>query len=482
MPLINQAIVGASWLSLFKLVSQAISWTATILVARLLSSADYGLMEMATIFTGYIGFFVEFGIGTALINKDSINKQELSSVFWFLIAWGLILAAACLGLAPVTAQFFAEPRLLPLTAAVGILFIISSATIVPRSILHRELRFKEVGIIEVINIIIASVTMIICAYLGAGPWTLLAGHIAREVSNLTLLTIRTRFIPLVQFSLSQIASLLHFGAPVALSTSLYYIYTKSDRFFGGRSFGAEELGYYAVGLQLAAIPVEKIVSLLQSVLYPTLSKLKHKPEYFNEVYLGFVSALALITFPLFIGGVQVAPEAVIVILGEKWQASILPLQILLISQLIMTLSAPNGLIHAARGKPKWNLIFNLALTPTLVIAFYFSAKQPLIYQLAIPWITVYPVFQIAYIIITNRELKITGFDYLSRITHPLIACSLMSVSIWLVSYLFFQSDNRDNLLYLGVTIITGALVYGIYFLTLGRGLVSSLKKLKDMDL
>lgn len=479
MSLIKQAITGAGWLSIFKLVSQIISWSTTIVVTRLLSSEDYGLMEMATIFTGYIGFFVEFGISAALINKDSINHKELSSTFWFMVLWGALLSLACFLLAPVTVEFYNEPRLYHLTQAAGALFLISSLIIVPRSILHRELRFKEIGMIEIITIIFSCILMIVLAAYGAGPWTLIGGYIGREALTTIMMFIRTGFRPSFTLSLPEITPLLQFGAPVVLSTSLYYIYTKSDRFFGGRTFGAEDLGYYAVGLQLAAIPVEKIVSLLQSVLYPTLSKLKHQMQSFNSVYLAFVSMLALITFPLFIGGILTADQLVVVILGEKWRPAITPLKILLAAQLVMAISAPNGLIHAARGKPKWNLLFNAVLAPALALSFYFSAQSDQLYKLALPWIIVYPLFQFSYISITNRELGISAKEYIKSLAHPSLACLCMSLSIVLLSN--YWSANKETFLYLLACISLGCLSYVFYFFTLGQRFIKELKSLKDKD-
>jgi teichuronic acid exporter len=479
MTLMRQTIIGGSWLSLFKLISQIISWTSTIIVTRLLTSEDYGLMEMATIFTGYISFFVEFGIGAGIINKDTISKEELSSTFWFLLLWGLVLALVCLGLAPVTVSFFSEPRLYSLTQAVGILFILSSITIVPRSILHRELRFKEVGVIEIISVTLASIIMIIAASQGAGPWTLLIGFISRVFCTMVLLFIRSKFIPVFAFSFSLITPLLRFGTPIMLSTSLYYIYTKADRFFGGRSFGAEELGYYAIGLQLAAIPVEKIVSILQSVLFPTLSKLKYQRDSFNEVYLSFVSFLALVTFPLFIGGIIISNELVIVVLGEKWRPAVLPFQFLLASQLIMAVSAPNSLIHAARGKPKWNLLFNALLAPALVAGFYFSAQQDQLYLLALPWITIYPVFQFSYITITNRELGIPVSRYIRHLTHPALACLSMSLALFILTH--YWSSSHETIYFIISAIILGGFVYSMYYYLFAKGFIINLMALKNKE-
>lgn len=479
MTITSQAIKGASWLAFFKIISQACSWVATIIVTRKLTSEDYGLMELATMFTGFVGLFVEFGIGSAIINKDSLDQDEASTAFWFSTLWGFLLSLSCFALAPVTASYYSEPRIYYLTQAASLLFILGSLAIVPRSILQRELRFKEIAIIEFITIIISCILMILFAYQGLGPWTLLGGFISREICRFILFFMQSKFTPKLVFSRTYLSPLIRFGTPVMLSSSLFYLYNKADRFFGGSTFGIDELGFYAMALQIAAIPVEKIVSLLQGVLYPTLSKLKYEFESFNHVYLSFISIIAIITLPLFVGGTLVSSELVVVFFGEKWSPAIAPIKILLIAQLFIAISAPNSLIHAALGKPNRNLYFNFVLTPLLILGFYYSSQLTPLYKLAIPWITIFPVLQIIYIAITNKEIGISFLSYIKSLLHPVTACCLMSISVILM-YRFWPYEI-NSILFLGTSITLGAATYILYFLTFGKKLILELTALKEIS-
>ena len=111
MSLKYKALKGASWLGFFKMISQLISWVSTIIVARILMPEDYGFMGMATILTGYVGLFHELGLGTAIVQKQEINNEELSSLFWFIMIWGITIAIICYFLSYPTAHIFKEARL-----------------------------------------------------------------------------------------------------------------------------------------------------------------------------------------------------------------------------------------------------------------------------------------------------------------------------------------------------------------------------------
>ncbi len=145
---IEKKVVGSiSWLAIFKFGSQAFSWMVTIIVARLLVPDDYGLLALATIITGYAEIFSELGLGAAIIQSPKLKDEDLSSIFWFGMLVSLLFAAFCFVAAPLTASLFNEPRVIVLTQAVSIIFILSGLQIVPLNLLKKEMDFKQVGLI-----------------------------------------------------------------------------------------------------------------------------------------------------------------------------------------------------------------------------------------------------------------------------------------------------------------------------------------------
>ena len=478
MTIVHKAFKGASWLALFRAISQTFSWAATIIVARILVPEDYGLMEMATILTGYVIIFSELGLGAAIIQWEDINDKELSSLFWFVVFLGFLLAILSIILAYPTVAIFNEKRILRVTQSVSLLFIIGSFLIVPINILKREIRFKALGFIETAAVIISSTVMIIIAKLGGGVWTLIGGHIIREFIKALIVFYILPWRPRFHFQFIEIKHFIKYGVNIAAANSLYYIYTKSDRFFAGRMLGSKVLGYYSLALQLSDIPTEKLVSLINSVSFPVFSRYQKDPVEFNNFFLKLISFIGFITFPIYIGGIFIADQLIPLVLGSKWAPIILPFKLLCISQLIISITTACVVATNALGNAHWNLYLNIINVIVLPFSFFIAAKYGLNYMV-IPWLTVSPLIRLGYVTITLRKLGISISDYFRALMHPLIGTFVMVLVLILVKYLYFHNlvQPIDSKYYLFLIMMTGAISYAGYVMTFRRDFVTALVRL-----
>lgn len=477
MSIIQKAFKGAIWLATFKAISQTFSWASTIIVARLLAPGDYGLMEMATILTGYVALFSELGFGSAIIQREEIKDQELSSLFWFLVLWGFILALICFFLAYPTVAIFNEKKLLRVTQSVSLLFIIGSFIIVPLNILNRELRFRTIGFIDAISVIFSCLMMIVIARLGGGVWTLIGGHIIREFSRSVLIFSLSSWRPELHFNFKEIKPYLRFGLNLTGTTSLHYILSKSDRFFGGLTLGANNLGFYSLAIQLSAIPNDKFISLIKSVSFPVFSKYQNNYSDFNNFYLKLVKMIAFITFPLYMGGIFIADQLIPLVVGEKWSSAIPPFKLLCLSQIIMSIGTPNSIANNAQGRPHWG--FYMALFSVLLLPFsFFIASKYGLNALAIPWITIYPLLTFIFTGITIKKLRISFFQYFKSLIHPLLATFAMIFILSVIRYLFSSNIIIANVkLYTLTIILAGLFSYLIYVFSFQRSVLTAIMKL-----
>jgi len=476
----TQAFKGASWLAVFKFAGQFYSWTITILVARILLPDEYGLYAMAFLITGYAEMFSQLGLGSAIIQRADINKREISSVFWFSLMVSTLFALACFPIAYLTSYIFDEPRIIALTQAISILFILSGLQIVPLSLLKKELAFKRVGQFELTCVVIQGAGMLAIAYLGGGVWALIGGRIIFAFVMVILLYTRVRWMPMLHFSYQEAKSYIKFGIAVASGGSLFYVSENADRFFAGRSLGVTVLGYYSFAMQLAKIPTDKIVVLINQVSYPAFAKLQGEPEAFNKFYLDIVKVTATIVMPIFFGGFMLGGDLVMILLGEKWQAIIFIFEWLCLSQIITALNAYNNFVHDARGKPRYSLFFNFLSAITMAVAFYFAAQYGLEAML-VPWFTVYLLISIFWIGFTLSQLKIDYISYLIQLFNPTVAAIIMSMSVFLLvelnqSYLGFKDFSISFFL---IKMIAAVIVYAGYFWIFDRNVYYSIKKLRN---
>lgn len=477
----KQAFKGVVWLGIFKAISQAVSWISTIIVARLLLPGDYGLMAMATVITGFAMLFNELGLGAAIVQNPKPNQRELSSVFWFAIFVSAFFGLCCFPISYITAWIFKEHRIIPLTQAVSILFLLGGSQIIPLSLLKKELRFKETGFIQTLSVIISCVFMLIMAVYGAGVWTLLGGHLIKSFVAVFLLFYAAKWKPSLNFHLSEALSYLKFGISVAIGNSARYINESSDTFFAGRVWSPIALGNYSFAKQLSKIPNDKIVVLIGQVAFPTFSKLQYEIERFNQFYLDLIRVITILTFPLFIGGFLIAEDLILVFLGDKWTPAIFVFKYLCISEIFTPLAAINGQVHGAQGRPLWYLFFYVILAVCMSISFFFSAPYGL-KAMVIPWLTVYIFCSSIMTYITIKKIGISFLKYAKNISAPLISTAAMALVVIFTEKIFCNYSSTimsSQLVELLVKIFLGFVVYCFLIFMIDKEIISKIKKFKN---
>lgn len=474
------AFKGAMWLALFKFISQLFSWSITVLVARILSPADYGLMELAMIFTGYATYFVDFGLGAAIIQKKDINKRELSSIFWFILCVSVALSFVCYMSAEYIAILFDEPRILPLIQVVSLIFPITGLLIVPTSLLNKNMEFKSIGMIGMIATSISCIGMYLIAINGGGVWTLVSGMFIVNITRLIATYLKVRWHPLFYFNYQQARSLIHFGSKVFLGRTLRYTNEKSDKFFAGRLWPSETLGIYGFALQLSQIPTEKITTIVNQVSYPVFSKLQDDMVEFRKFYLNVVKVTAVIVMPMFVGGYALGEDIIKILLNEKWYPMIGIFELLCLSQIATSLNAINSFVHYAQGRANWSLYFSIMLVVGMGVSFYLAAPYGL-EGIIIPWFTSYILLCGVWTIVTIKKIGLNIRKYIKNIMPALIGTLMMFSGLMIMEYALKQYilvSYTDALLLLTIKIAAGALIYVFYLWLFDRNIFEKIKQLR----
>lgn len=455
---------GASWLALFKLASQLFSWVVTIAVAKILVPSDYGLMDMATIITGYAGMFNELGLGAAIIQRPRTSRTELSSVFWVSMGFSALLASLCFLVAYPTAAIFNEPRVIPITQATSMLFLFGGVQIVPLALMKKELAFKKIGFIDMTGIVVSCSCMYVLALMGSGTWTLIGGHLVREFTKAVLTYSSAKWFPCWHFRFNDAKPYLSFGIQVSIGESLFYLYDKSDKFFAGRAFNSNSLGLYSFALQLAKMPTEKIVVLINQVSFPVFAKLQKNKELFERYYLDILKITSTIVFPLFTGAYLLGEQLIRVLLNEKWYAMIVLFKFLSLAQIVTALNAINNFVHTAQGRPQWSMRFNLMMTMLMPLSFYFAVQYGL-NAILVPWLTSYVLLCCTWIVITLRKVDIRVGMYVRTIVRPAVGSVMMAAGI-LVLESSLLGSGLENLMPIGKLVLEMLIACALYLLYL----------------
>jgi|KBSSwiStaDraftv2_1062776.scaffolds.fasta_scaffold90413_2 O-antigen/teichoic acid export membrane protein len=344
----RQAISGLKWTASSKFVTQAFAWVVTLVVVRLLSPADYGLMAMATVVISISSAIAELGLDAAIVRARSLTPEELAKLAGFVMALNVGIGLLLMLAAPLVAWAFREPRLVHLTQALSLQFVLSALSAVPQALMARDMRFQQRAWIDLASGLTSSATTLAGALLGYGVWALALGTLAGAAARTTLLLVFGQSIR-PSLRLTGIREHLRYGGAMTTMRLLSDLTLQSDVLIASRFLPAAAIGAYSVAVHLATLPMQKIMSVVNQVAFPTAARLQDDVARLREGLIASFRVASLVSVPLLWGLCACAPEFVRVVLGEKWQAAILPLQLMslivplrLISIVLMTSVAAVG--------------------------------------------------------------------------------------------------------------------------------------------
>ncbi len=460
----RRLVDGVFWLTVVKVFGQVISWTITVYVIRILSPNDYGLMAMAGVFISFIILFSEVGLSAAIIQKKDINQEDLSNICWAVLSINLALYAVSFFSAPLVAAFYNEPRVEDVIRVASIVFIIRSLGLVPSNMLTREMTFNRQSQTELIGNASGAVATLWLAMEGFGVWSLVYGNIVIESVKTLLFFLFYPWKPEFSFSFSKVKGMIHFGTKVAVARLFWYLSANMDLLIAAKILGKTQLGYYAIAVQLALIPLDKFVSTIAQVAFPAFSEVQDDPALLTRYYLKIVKIVAFASFPVCWGIFLVAESAVPLLLSDKWLPAILPLQILSMITAFRAIHIINTPLEMAVGRPGitiWNFVI---ITSVLALSFFIGSSYGL-EGLAYSWL----VFPVVFMITTSITLKLIGLSlaaYFKELRHPFLGTGFMVLAVLLGQKLVLV--NHSLAAQAAGTVVLGLSSYLLYYFVFNR--------------
>jgi len=465
---VGKARTALKWAALGRFSGQAISWASTLVVMRLLAPTDYGLMALASTFTAFIFLFNELGLGASIINNPDMEHQDLQAVFGLVILSNLILAGVLCGAATFIADFYEEPRLKAIILVLSAQFVLLSLSVVPQAVLERNLDFKKVSAVQFVKIICGSVVTLVLAYRGLGVWALVFGSLAMALTQVVGVNALNQLHITPSFRVRRVVRYIRYGASVATTRVLWFFYARFDVLLIGKLLGGQMLGYYAVGSEIASLPMAKVSGIINQVAFPAFSQLKERPDEIAVYLVKAARVMAFLAFPILWGMSSVAPEAIALVLGDKWLPAVLPCQILCLVipfRMVSNLTSPANL---GAGRPDISLTNLLIACAVMPVTFLVGSRWGLV-GVCLAWLVGYlPVFAV----MTWRTFSSLGasagtlFLGLSRI---IASASVMYVCVLCLRV--FLGPHGSLLQRLVLLSISGAAVYPVAVWILDRDVI-----------
>jgi len=358
---------------LAKLTAQAANFMLRLVflvaMARLLSPEDFGLVGMVTIVTGLINILTHAWLSSGSVQQETIDERQLSTLFWIYVAFGVVLWLICMATAPVLAAFYHEPRLLAVTAVLGMGCLFTTAGVQHHAILQRKLRYVAIAVIEAVSLAVSTIVGVAMALGGYGYWALVAATVVLPVCNTIGLWLATRWVPGRPHFDADIGQPLRFGGLIVFNILIVYVAYNVDKVLIGWFWGAGALGIYGRAHQLATIPFENINAAIGGVAFAALSRLQGDTARFRAFFLNAYALVMTLAFPITILGALYAPEVVHVALGPQWIEAAELLRLLTPAVLVFVIINPLGWLMFAAGLVGRSTRTSFVIAP-LVIAAY----------------------------------------------------------------------------------------------------------------
>lgn len=462
------------WMGGGQILGQIATWLATLVVIRLLTPVDYGLMTMAMIFLGFLFVIADLGIGAAAVQTKELEVEELRTMTAAVLltsSAGFLLSNLA---APWLAVFFNEPRVTPIVRVLSLNFPLMAIYHLPQARLIRGLEFDVKARIDLLVALASAATSLALALAGAGVWALVGGVLAQNGARALFFQI-ARPTPLIPDFRSFFTNpLVQFGVIVTLDRILYFMYSYADVTIGGRVLGKELIGLYTVAVTITSIPVQKVMPIVNQISFAAFSRIQTEGERVRRNVLRAVHLAGLLGFPVFLGMAAVAPDFVPLLLGAQWVETVLPLQLLC---LVVPLKMFSTLIPPALlgiGRPTVNLVNVLIVFLIMTLAFLLGVQSGLL-GLCLAWVIGFPI---AFAITTTRALHALGLgwrEFLGRIATPLLASIAMAATVIMTRAALI--DLVPALPRLLALIATGVVVYSAVILLTGRAAVLELRQI-----
>lgn len=442
----QKAISGVVWSAIHKFANVFLSFISGIILARLLTPHDYGIVGMLTIFLALSQTFIDGGFGSALIQKKNPTDEDYSTILYWNLGLSLVLYLVLFACAPIIARFYNLPILSDVLRVQGIVLIINAARIVQHNQLRKKLQFKKVAIINLTASAISLCFTIYLAWIGWGVWALVSQQLLLGLLATILYWITAKWIPILGFSIKSFKELFSFGGFILLANLFSTFCNNIQGLLVGKVYNSSTLGFFTKAKRTEEYASTFISSILDQVSYPVLSESQNDKERLIDILRKFIGTSAFVTFPLMLLLILLAKPIFILLYSERWLPSVPYFQVFCFAGVAICLQSINYYAVAAIGNSKqlfrWTIIKRVAGLVFIVCGMYiWGINGILIGTVLSSWI----------IYIVNAELvsKYIGYKIKQQFwdLFPIMILSLISYFVSSITILIpFRSLLIDSVI------------------------------------
>jgi PST family polysaccharide transporter len=444
------------------------------ILARILGPETYGLVALAGVFFALLDVFSEASFGAALEQKRDLEPEHIDAVFWAFLALGLVMAVAGIACAPQVARFFDEPALKAVVSWLTLGILIQSASGVQRSLLRRDLRFKELAQITLAAALLGGTAGIGMAFAGFGVWSLVGQRLLMRLTILVLVWRTSDWRPRLRFSWRHLREVAGFGLSVMGNRILNYLNRQLDQVLVGRALGKIELGYYFNASRLLSEVTNVLVGGYSQIAMPAFARLQDDRSRFHGAYAQAIRYVTLIAFPVFAGLSITAGDFIQVLLGDEWQASAPALRWLALAGIVQSLAYVNSAAILAVGRADTKLAVEIVHSICNVVGFVVAIRYGFVAVAAAFTIRAWLLLPLD-IYVGRRVGALSIVTTMARIWPQTLAAMVMAGAVMLLQGMMpVDWSSWPRLL---ACVAVGCIAYGVVVALADRSLWSDVRNL-----
>lgn len=473
----KQFIYSTVWKIIEKFSGRGISLVISIILARILSPNDYGLIALTTVFTNFSDILIDGGFSTALIRKKDVDELDYSCVFIISISIATILYLLLFLCTPFIVAYYNEPQLKPVLLIMGLVFFIQAFSSTRNAKINRQMQFRSLMICSVASGIISGVIGIVIALSGGGVWALVAQRLSQQLLLTIFLLIKIKWKIKWKIDFARIKQLLKFSTGVIGSSFLSYLGSSFYSAVIGKKYSVVDLGFYDKGILLPEQISMNSFGAMTNVLLPTLASHQDNKRKFNSIIRRVVKCIALLIMPAMLGLAVISKELIILLFSSKWLSSLRVMQLFCIYYIFTPLMLIDVQVFFALGKSqirmKLESIRLLLLSVGMLVGIFIfnvNMEQLVAINVGVSFITT--------LISSNEVKKLIGYgiiDKLKDMSWSILNSIIMIVVIIIMDKMVLIGLN-SIVLKLLLKLVVGILVYSILTLIFNKKVIKEIKR------
>ena len=454
----SKSVRGGAMTMATQAISITIQITSTVVLSRLLTPNDYGIMAMVFAVTGFAGLFRDLGLSSAAIQKQDLTPALQSNLFWVNVGMGALLTTLVAACSPIVAWFYDKSELTLVTLALSINFILGSLGTQHGALLVRNMQFGRQTVTNISGALVTLVVTVALALQNWSYWSLVWGNLSGGIITTILLAILSPFRPGLPSKGTGISTMLKFGANVTAFEIINYFQRNLDNILIGRFWGTGALGVYSRAYSLLMLPINSIRNPITAVAFPAMSKLQSAPIAYRSYYIGITALLALTGMPLTAFLFLYSKSLICIALGPNWESCSQIFSVLALAAFIQPTLSLIGIVSLSRGNASRYFWLGTLHALVVCIGFLIGLRWGSL-GIAISYTISNYITAIPLLYWTFKDTPISILDYFSAVA----PASLAAIGTATLIYIIPSLPSMHSLI---ITLLINAFIFSVIYCAL----------------